>query len=624
MTDLKRDHRILLGSLILLLLAASRIVHLRGLELIDDEVWAIWRTFGTPGQILTWVPYDWPPLYYLILGGWKELTGIHPTMARFLSVLVSVLGAAFTYLVMRRLFNTRAALLSMLVFGALSYAVFLGTYLRGYIFVVAMLPLALWLTDRFFARPSWRRAFWLALWLAAMFYTYMTSAVAFFMLGLYTLIVYPRQVWRWWQPAVIALPIAAPLIIDRMSVVVGRTGHLVGRELPPLLNALWDFYSHYGGEVALVWLAIFPLATGLVLWRRRFDRRALVLLLWVVGGPLLMYAFDNLLDFFSPRYSWWVLTGVVLWLGLGLSYLPRRALPVAGVGLVALMFTPIPFREYAIQGYNPMLTNLQWLSERAQAGDAILMDTHCGCGLTPRPVGDGDTLALDDVCTCGHPEEWRYFTDVFFPQGGLHFITEPDPRFRRVWYVRQDGWHDTTLQNRLQRDYIPGDFVGPWDMLIQLYEAPPDPEGIAFANGMRFHGVDFIDPDGTIWTGPLLQHEGETVQMRLWWSADEPIDFDYSTSIQIFRDEDGRLVTQLDGPPQVIDAPDETSQWQPGRYYRDERTFVTDRKTSDNGRALSYSIYLTVYDWTDGTRISAPGVNGDHLLPLRNLYVKAR
>jgi hypothetical protein len=336
-----------------------------------------------------------------------------------------------------------------------------------------------------------------------------------------------------------------------------------------------------------------------------------------------MYALDNLLDFFSPRYSWWVLTGVVLWLGAGLALLPRRIVPLVGLGLAAVMFAPLPFQDYAIQSYNPMLTNLQWLSRRIQAGDAILLDTNCGCGLAPRQQDNDSALELDDVCTCGRPEEWRYFTQVFFPQGGLHFITEPAPQYRRIWYVRQNGWHDETLQARLREDYIEGAFVGPWDMLIQFYEAPPNPDGILFDNGMRFHGVDFIDPDGTIWTGPLLQHENEAVRMRLWWSADEPVDFDYSTSIQIFRD-DGALAHQLDGAPNLSNGPTETSRWEPGQFYLDERTFETARKTSTDGAAVAYGIYLTVYDWTDGRRIAAPGVTDDQLLPLRMLYVKAR
>jgi len=62
----------------LLLIAASRLLRLCGLELDHDEVWTIWQTFGSPRQILAWTPYDWPPLHFLALGAWQELAGIHP------------------------------------------------------------------------------------------------------------------------------------------------------------------------------------------------------------------------------------------------------------------------------------------------------------------------------------------------------------------------------------------------------------------------------------------------------------------------------------------------------------------------------------------------------------------
>ena len=46
---------------LLLVVAASRIPRLNGMEMNIDEVWSIWQTLGTPRQVLAWVPYDWPP-----------------------------------------------------------------------------------------------------------------------------------------------------------------------------------------------------------------------------------------------------------------------------------------------------------------------------------------------------------------------------------------------------------------------------------------------------------------------------------------------------------------------------------------------------------------------------------
>jgi hypothetical protein len=613
----QRERQVVLVAALLLVIAAVRILRLAGLELIDDEVWAIWRTFGDPAQVVRWVPYDWPPLFYLILSAWKALVGINPIMVRFLSVLASMLGAAFTYRVMHRIFNERAALLSMLVFGALSYCIFLSVYLRGYIFVMAALPLALWLTVRYFDRPTWKRGLLLGVVMAAMFYTYFTSAIAFGALGLYTLFVYRKQIWRWWLPAAVALALALPLILDRVGVVVGRVDAIQGRILPDIIPAMAEFYSHYGGDMWWLWTILFLAATIYSLSRvRPLPARYSVLLVWMIGGPLLMYALDDVLYFFSPRYSWWVMLGCVFWLGLALSHLPRRfEAAVAGV-LVAIMFAPIPFSFYALQPYRPFVRNFDWLAQRFQPGDAVVLDTACGGGLSPEPNPNGDGLTLNHAFTCGTPEQWRYMLDVYFPNGGLNFITQPGSE-RRIWYVKQDGWNNEDLEASIRDGRVEREFVGPWNFLVQLYEAPPDPIGIAFENGMRFHGMDFIENDGRIWTGPMVTHGGEPVRIRLWWSVDRPVDLDYSLSVQFLRG--GRTLLTPSDTWQSVD-PKETSRWQPGHFYIEERTIDIPFVPSPR----NYGVYLAVYYWEDGRRIAAPGVNEDSLLPLRVLYIKSR
>jgi hypothetical protein len=95
------------------------------------------------------------------------------------------------------------------------------------------------------------------------------------------------------------------------------------------------------------------------------------------------------------------------------------------------------------------------------------------------------------------------------------------------------------------------------------------------------------------------------------------VDRDYSLSVQFLRGD------QVLIPPsdewQRVDPP-ETSRWQPGQFYIEERTMDIPFVPS----AASYGVYLAVYYWEDSRRIAAPGVNADGLLPLRVLYIKAR
>src|SRR5262249_31096383 len=89
----------------LVVVAASRMIHLPGLNPDADEIWSVWQTFGTPQQIVAWTPYDWPPLYYLTLGAWTQIAGITPIMVRFLSVLVFLPGVACLFAAVRRMLN---------------------------------------------------------------------------------------------------------------------------------------------------------------------------------------------------------------------------------------------------------------------------------------------------------------------------------------------------------------------------------------------------------------------------------------------------------------------------------------------------------------------------------------
>ncbi len=43
---------LLIVTVLLLIVAASRILRLNGLEMDIDEVWSIWQTLGTPRQVL--------------------------------------------------------------------------------------------------------------------------------------------------------------------------------------------------------------------------------------------------------------------------------------------------------------------------------------------------------------------------------------------------------------------------------------------------------------------------------------------------------------------------------------------------------------------------------------------
>jgi hypothetical protein len=588
-----RPTRLLLAALtgVLLLVAASRIVRLGGLEMNWDEVWSVWQTFGSPQDILRWTPFDWPPLYFLTLAGWKALVGFFPLVLRYLSASAFLIGSACTYRAVRRIWGERAAFLSVLIYGAMGLSIFLSLVVRGYAFLLALTPLALWLTVRYFDRPTVRRAVVLALCLGAMFYIHFIAAFVFVLLGIYTLLVYRRAVWRWWLPGVIGGALAAPELISRWATITNRTGYNATITLPPLPEALVRMFASYTGPYAPLWAVLFLLAAVLLLFRR-VRPSTLALLIWI-AGPLPIYLFHSRLGLFQDiRYLWWVLPGLALWMGVGLARLPRVAYGVLSAGLVIVMFLPAALDQYQSDVYHhrePFEANFKLLRQHMQVGDVLLIDPNC--------------------IQCAPPEAWTYFMRLYFPNG-LQFVTSPEGH-RRIWYVSRDWMQDPATKKALLEKHVASTFFGPPTFLFRLYEGPPDEQGILFANGMRFHGAEI---DGLSSPEGITLLEGQRLRLRLWWSVDRPVERDYSTSIQVPSEANP---IQLDGPPQVQDAPTATSQWTPGRYYIDER----DVQLPYPMKPGHYTFFLTVYQWWDGTRIAAPGMGKDLLLPIQSMTI---
>lgn len=582
--SLRPRYRLLIPALILLLIAASRAFRLDATiaEVSVDEVWSIWQGLGTPAQIIGWTPYDWTPGYYLTLGAWRGLTGIHPIALRWLSLLAFVLGAATLYRVARKLRGD--GVIASTAYAALGYMIFLSTELRGYALLLALYPLAIWLALRYFEQPRSRRAIPLALVMAAMIYCSLTSIPALTALALFTLIIQPRSIWRWWLPAGLAIVLTLPELISKLSIAVTRTEATASMILNPFFDAIAEMYRLWGGSALPIWMALFALAVLLSL--RSHRRTALALLIWSLL-PTVLYVTNPVIGFFNVRYAWWVMVGIALLLSVGLAALPLigRSGVAAVFGL--LMLLPIPRDQYQIP-QQPLGIAFDWLRLKAQAGDVLLIDPNC---------------------RCGDPEVFDYYADVYFP-AGLPFVTQPGS-YRRIWYVTGASGATPALRDAVAEGRVAGIFVGPPGGLFRLYEAPPDSSGVLYENGMRFHGSERVGDNGV-----PVYHEGDPLRVRLWWSVDAPPPLDYSVGLYVV-DDAGKVIVQSDGPPSVTDTPAATSQWQPGQLYVSEQVLQLPYPL---GRG-HYRLMMSVYWYGDIEPLDAPGVDETGLLPLLDFTV---
>lgn len=589
---------------ILLMIAVSRIVRLPTLNLEKDEVWSTWITLGTLQQTIDWTGYDWPPGHFILLQGWHTLTGISPFALRISTVLTMLIAASLMFVVARRLFGTPAAIIATLAFSGLGYALFISTLIRGYMLVLTLFLLSMWLTMRYFERPSWWRGVWLGLSFTSMFYIHTTAVFGMGMLVLFSLIMY-RDVGRWFRlwiiPGVIVAALCGPYLLWKLDVLRVKT-EIVEKYFPyiPTETKLINHYLDYLGQEPALWGALFLIAGALLLDRWRMQRRTLVLIIWLLV-PLALYPFINGIDAFNVRHLVWVMLGIAFWIGWGLALLPRPALIAAGLVLALVSCDRMPLERYETIPRLPFVNSFETLRKELRNGDVILMDLICA------------------NCTPIDAEEWDYFTRAYFPNG-LTFITadqlkqNPPQQYQRVWYVATKGKETPDLLQTLEDTRALSKTFGEDGFLFRMYEAPPDAKGIAFENGMRLRGVELLN-DAKL---PLVWREGDTVYLRLWWSADTQLTADYSEGTYFWDREKG-VQAQTDSAPLILNGPHETSKWQVGKLYIEERTLKLPYPLTTG----DYDIMLSVYQWWDNTRISAPGVTSDTLLKLGSIYVKA-
>jgi hypothetical protein len=583
---------------LLLIIFASRIVRLHTVEMDVDETWSVWQTFGSPADIIRWTPYDWTPVYYLMVGGWRVLTGINPFAVRLLSLYPYLIAMAILFRIVKRIATPSAALLAVAACSAMGYAIHLGIYVRVYSFIFTMAILAWWLAIRYFTKPTIPRGLVLSAAMIGLMYLHVTAAFALLIIGLYTLAVYRWQVWRWWFPLLIAVIFCIPEVAGLRGTLAGHAveyGTLMSKWLAGTAGILrgvtQELLVDFVGYNFSLWMSLLFIASMLLVEHYRFSRttRGLGIFLLAPFLGVVMGFFGA----FTNRHLTWIMAGVAAWIAVGWSKLPKVAIAALLIVFAVLMFLPAPINER----YKPIAIKAEiiqmysWMASRVQPEDVVLVDPNFN-GLMP--------------------EEWDYYTRAYFPQG-LHYVTKPEA-YKRIWFIFADGLQNQDLFAQIQDHRIITAQEGTAKFLVRLYEAPPDLTGQLYANGMRFHGVQILGGG----TGPYpVYHEAEKVKLRLWWSTDDVQKLDYSVGTYLTGAKG--TVAQFDGPPQIVGGPKETSRWKPKQYYVEEREIQLPYPT-ENGQ---YGLLLTVYQWWDNVKVTGEATNPEGLMALPSVTVKA-
>ena len=579
--------------LLLLVFAAWRVLAIPDLHMRDDEQIAFGTTAGTLIETLDYQANQdiQAPLWFALFWGWQQVAGATEFTARVFSLLWAMLTAAMTYRLGARWFGVpRFGAFALIALMFSTYAFIFASEIRPYALVMFLATLCMAAFARWLDRPSgWHLVAYgvtvgLALY-AHYFLAFLFAAQGLFILG----IAVKRRAWRlfplWLGGMAVGIVLwlpQAPIFIHQLQILrqiaettaMGGVGIGTASTAEPrtwaTVQRLLDVSTN--GQVFLTGAIL--VIGSVILWRRRAWWLALA---WGIAVPAIALVANLFLDVYSQRYVSYAVVGLALAVGAGLAAIPRPALRagalVGFIGLSAVGFgwnlpDRIPYRYLFGE-----------LSADAQPGDVIWFS-----GTDPN-----ENLL-------------RWQRGAYLPPE-LPVVSAPmDDWPRRVWFVTGDLFNEQVqadfraleATHPAQQSY--GDCTREWCFVVQLMEAPPLSEPIAFAAGedaVPFRGLT-VDDVST-----------EAVEARLWWQVPEsglPPALDYSIGLHLI-DRDGRLVAQSDGPIQhygqeVV----QTSTMDPGRIYMDVRRLELPPALAPG----DYRLTVVVYQPWDGTRLTLP------------------
>jgi len=599
--------RSLMWVLLIVLLAAALRVSGAGHRAVwTDEGWTAWAARDhRPAVILGKLAHDrHPPLYYLTLSAWWTLAGPSHLALRFPSIAAGLLSVALTYRLGADWLGRRAALYSALLLAALPLAVYYTTEIRTY----GWLLLGTALTSFFFLRtlrqPGVRYAALYALSAAFMLYTIYLGVLVLAVQGAVGLLLWrgaPRQkgvlVAAWLGALVLFTPWLAVIVTVQardLSAGIGGFPGSIETSLDTLLPVARIVFSD---QVALIGGAYL-----LAVVRRWRTPRALPGVAWayiVLGGAgvLVGMVVANLwFGVLATRTLAFLTPLLMLGAGLGLSRLDRRAgailalawlaVTVADPGTIQPRLASDRAAAVLAQGYSP--------------GDVIVLETGWDDNAflyeIERALADPGARVIRTLPWVDHTRPVR--------ESPLDHLGGTLERSRRVWVVQwlQPGQVLAALDGgafgyqRVQTVEVPvgTEYAALYPdhpvILVALF-ARADP-----ATPPQMFGDALALRDALL---PPYVAAGARLHVDLWWTAQGPLERDYSVGVYLMPPDADTVIAQDDAPPG--DVP--TSAWAAGAPVFDRHTL---RLPDDLAPGL-YRVAVSVYWFGDGQPLPVEG-----------------
>jgi 4-amino-4-deoxy-L-arabinose transferase-like glycosyltransferase len=565
--------------IILLLAFGLRLHQLEGQSMWSDEGLSLYRARQPLSTVLaSTIEVDGivtqdtnPPLYFLMLHGWRSLVGEGIFVLRFAGVASALLAIPLIYLVGRLFFSPYAGLAAALFLAFSPFHVWQSQVLRNYGLLITLNLLSVYGLFRFMWESDARRWRWLLLWLIAGLAGIYTHYFGFFIFALaivllpYYLLGARREATvallrRWW---LWVIPLAGLLLLVP-ALLRALQRFQAGRQIDfyevPVLEMLWralDAYTlgmtpqalHPGWWVLPgLLLALFGLVQA---WHR--SRPAALLLLFYLFLPLaLLLALSTINPIFNgARHLLMSLPPFLLLAGAGTVAVARR--PAAGRHWSLRLGLALAALFLAFQ--------VSWLYLQFNDHDFVRDDIRGAANYLETIVEGGDVVVLHDTLI---KIIFDYYYDgaapvVAVPQYGQQdeeaatvALQNLGQQYRRVWFLTQPAPRTgfprdllSTWARRNWRRFTQVDFRWMWlPVQLQGYTAqavyntlPPavTPTDATFGDALRLHAVSL--PQGV--------ESGTPLQASFYFSKQQPLPSTYDVSLRL-TDETGQLWQQID------------------------------------------------------------------------------
>lgn len=597
-------------TLVLLLAAVLRIYHITDQGIWFDEAFA-WNIIIQENMLPRIATDTHPPLYYVMLRAWVAVAGESPLALRYLSALTSLMTVAFVYRAARELTYGRPALrygplLAALVLALSDAEIFLAQETRNYAQYTFFASVSMWLYLRWIRRPSRVGALAWALSTTALVYTHYQGAFIPAIQGLHALI-FLRGRLRLLALGTLALS-GALFMPWFLGVTIPQARYAIDNSLPfaipsnaETLLRLRDSYLGAQWPLMLVlavvglWALRRPMAAVLRssgVWSphepaerwRRWGHLFLVVMWFVLPFSVLFFGnyFASLL---TERKLLIIAPALALMIGLGLATLPTPARSLLAAALVIYGVSTVDY--YRVK--EPWNTIAADAARYVQPTDLALMEIGVGqypmiyyfTQTLPEAVTISTFPVLRDA-TLGETNWPDYYDGVLLDQLAANQNSRIGP-VATAWMV---FWSkERAALERLENAGYQRTMTATYDHLgndIALYR---------YDHILEATQVTTYEPGMTLRAAEI---DAEALRVDLWWSTDDALAADYTTSALLF-DQNEQLVAQLDSAPADSQRP--TTTWQAGEIIYDPKPLqlVDGLETLPPG---TYTVAVQVYQWT--------------------------